>query len=148
MSSDIIVDLNPTVQYRPGRSTKAEVLEAIVEIVMRRTGVDLTGEFTVRLDPDTEEVTISMCGVTLDGMGDIAAPPKKEYHWNGTVTIEVRVNGIIEAASEEEAEEMAENILASIEADSTPEVSSCEGEGEVDEYSVACYGEVTRVEEV
>jgi len=148
MSSDIIVDLNPEVQYRPGRSTKAEVLESIRDIVWRRTGVDLSGEFTVRLDPDTEEVTISMCGVTLDGMGDIAAPPKKEYHWNGTVTIEVRVNGIIEAANAEEAEEMAENILANLEADSTPEVSSCEGEVEVDEYSVSCDAQLDGVDEV
>jgi len=130
----------------PERSTRSEVLDSIRDIVHRRTGVDLTGEVGVRLDPDTEEVIISLCGVTLSDGGDIIAPPKKQYSYAGTVTIEVQVHGYVEAASDEEAEELAECILASVEADSTPEVSSYEDDGlEVDEYSTSAYGEVHSV---
>lgn len=148
MSSDaIIIDLNPEVTYPPTRSTRAEVLDAIRDIVHRRTGLDLSGEFIVNADDD-EDVTITLCGARLSEGGDIIAPPKRQYQYSGTVTIEVAVGGFVEAANEEEAEELAEAILASIEVDSTPEVSSYEDDGlQVDDYSVSAYGEVSQVYE-
>lgn len=146
MSSETIVDLNPEVTYPP--TTRSEVLSSIRDIVHRRTGVDLSGEMTVKVDPATDEVTISLCGVTLSDGGDIV-PAKREYGWVGTVTIEMTVRGTVEAADEDEAEERAADILSYIDVNDDPELSDVNGDTiEVDDYSVIANGEVDRVSEV
>jgi len=73
---------------------------------------------------------------------------KREYEWTGTVTITVDVSGTVWAQDEEEAGELAENILACVEVDSTPDVSSSEGDVETEDYSTSAEGEVSRVREV
>lgn len=110
-----VVEVTDTPKEAPveTRTTRAEVLASIIDIVHRRTGVDLSGEVTVGLDPDTDEVTISLNGVTLSHGGDIIAA-EREYEWTGSVTIEVTVSGTVTARSEEEAEEQAEELLHSI----------------------------------
>ena len=95
------------------RSTRAEVLDAIRDIVHRRTGVDLTGEVGVRLDPNTEEVLISLCGVTLSDDGDIIAG-EREYEFTGTVFIEVEVTGTITAKDEDEARDAINIALSEV----------------------------------
>ena len=92
------------------RSTRAEVLESIIGIVHRRTGVDLTGEVTVGFDADTDEVTISLCGVTLSDDGDIISG-EREFDWTGTINIVLSVCGTVTARGEDEARDEAEAAL-------------------------------------
>jgi hypothetical protein len=107
-----VVDITDTPKAAPveTRSTRAEVLESIISIVHRRTGVDLTGEVTVEFDADTDEVTISLCGVTLSDGGDIIAG-EREFEWTGTINIEISVCGTVTARSEDEARDEAEEAL-------------------------------------
>ena len=107
-----VVDITDEPKAAPveTRSTRAEVLESIIGIVHRRTGVDLTGEVTVGFDADTDEVTISLCGVTLSDGGDIIAG-EREFDWTGTINIVLSVSGTVTARGEDEARDDAEAAL-------------------------------------
>jgi hypothetical protein len=90
--------------------------------------------------------------LVLDGLtynpatGEVAVA-LREYEWTGTVTIEVTVRGTVEAANDDEAADLAADILSGVEVDSPPDVSSWQGDMEVDEYSTSAYGEVADVKE-
>ena len=86
-------------------------------------------------------------GLTYDPVTGEVRTAKREYEWTGTVTIEVTVRGTVEAVDEDEADELAAAILGSVEVDSPPDVSSWQGDMEVDEYSTSAYGEVADVKE-
>lgn len=107
-----VVEVTDTPKEAPveTRSTRAEVLASIIDIVHRRTGVDLTGEVTVEVDALTDEVTIGLNGVTLSYGGDIIAA-EREYEWTGTITVEVTVEGTVTARNKDEAAQEAEDLL-------------------------------------
>jgi hypothetical protein len=86
-------------------------------------------------------------GLTYDPVTGEVRTAKREYEWTGTVTIEVTVRGTVEAADDDEADELAAEILGSVELDNTPEVSSWQGEITVEDYSTSVYGEVGNVSE-
>lgn len=90
-----------------GRSTRAEVLDAIRDIVHRRTGLDLSGEFIVKADADGD-VVITLCGARLSEGGDII-PGVREYRVTAQYAVEVQVT--VEAASEYEANNEARDLL-------------------------------------
>ena len=81
-------------------------------------------------------------GLTYDPETGTVRTAMREYEWTGTVTITVDVMGTVWARDKEEAEEVAENILAYAEVDSMPDVSSSEGDMGVGEYSTSVDGEV------
>lgn len=118
------------------KSTRAEVLDTIRDIVHRRTGVDLSGEMTVQVDPATDEVTISLCGVTLSDGGDIVAGVS-EYRVTAQYAVEVQVT--VEARNEQEARNEAQDILEGLTLE--PEW----GEGEVTD---TVFDHIADIEEV
>lgn len=106
------------------KSTRAEVLDTIGDIVHRRTGVDLTGRRGV--SHDEQAVYIRLGGLTLSDDGDIIAA-EREYTYEATVLVEVAVSGTVRARNDEDARQEAIDLTTSIQAD-TIELSNYNGD--------------------
>lgn len=110
-----VVEVTDTPQAAPAetRSTRAEVIDAVREIIHRRLGVDLSGPEALVGLLDNDAV-VRLPGVTLnDARTDLVAA-EREYEWTGTVTVEVTVEGTVTAQNRVEAAQEARELLSGL----------------------------------
>lgn len=93
-------------------SVKQAIINSLTTIASDRLDTDVSDEITFAND-ENGDLVITVCGLTKNEGGHIVANVK-EYEFAAEVTVTFTVHGTVKATSDIEADEKAEEILASI----------------------------------
>ena len=99
-------------ETQPIKTQEQRLLEA-VHAVVSESDADLDLTDVLIDDDDDETLTIRIDGYRIDDAGRIVLA-EREYEWTGEVTVTFTVHGTVTATSEDEADEKAERVAASV----------------------------------